>query len=497
MADGFDLAAMLQDVSKLDTGREQIEYIDIDHIDDDPNNFYQLSRVDELAANIELLGLQQPIRVRDNPEQPGRVIIVSGHRRRAALRLLVDEGKERFRDVPCIREKEAGSAALQELRLIYANADTRTMTSVEISKQVERVEALLYQLKEEGMEFPGRMRDHVAEACKVSQSKLARLKVIREKLIPEWKIFYEDGTLNESTAYTLARISPTHQLCIFEGVQDKEQGIVHLYQNHVENYESKLSTVDQLICKRGARKDFPCSNLENKRRQALRESAWSSNTACGKCCDKCDQLAKCKYACPMLADKVKKLREDAKAQRRQEKLAQEERDRPIITEIMKYWNRFGEARNAAGKSVKECYKALGIYWTHLDDEKVTNLECLEAKFNAYTPLPYGYGYALSEAQKLVAIADLLHCSLDYLFCRTDDPRGGGQTAAPAWRSGEDAPEPGQEAVAKFLVNGMERTLRMIAEWDGVQWRFPGHGAVIDAECIAWLPLPKEEVSSNE
>ena len=145
MADvkGFDLAAMLQDVSKLDTGREQIEYIDIDRIDDDPNNFYQLSRVDELAANIELLGLQQPIRVRENPEQLGRVIIVSGHRRKAAIRMQGDEGKTQFRDVPCIREREAGSAALQELRLIYAHADTRTMTSAEISRQVERVEALL------------------------------------------------------------------------------------------------------------------------------------------------------------------------------------------------------------------------------------------------------------------------------------------------------------------------------------------------------------------
>ena len=52
-------------VSNLDTeNREQIEYIDIDLIDDDPRNFYVLSDLEELAANIELCGLQQPIRVR-------------------------------------------------------------------------------------------------------------------------------------------------------------------------------------------------------------------------------------------------------------------------------------------------------------------------------------------------------------------------------------------------------------------------------------------------
>lgn len=36
--------------------REQIEYIDIALLDDDPRNFYELSGLDELAANIELLG---------------------------------------------------------------------------------------------------------------------------------------------------------------------------------------------------------------------------------------------------------------------------------------------------------------------------------------------------------------------------------------------------------------------------------------------------------
>ena len=52
---GFNLAEALAGVSNLDTGvngREQIEYIDIDRIDDDPNNFYELSGLNELAANM-------------------------------------------------------------------------------------------------------------------------------------------------------------------------------------------------------------------------------------------------------------------------------------------------------------------------------------------------------------------------------------------------------------------------------------------------------------
>lgn len=207
---GFSLADMLKDVSNLDTGanaaagREQIVYLPIGYIHNDPNNFYQLTGIDELAANIELLGLQQPIRVRKG-QGVHEYIIVSGHRRMAALRQLVTDGNYDYTDVPCIVEADAASAALQELRLIYANSDTRVLTSAELNKQAERVEMLLYELKEQGVAFPGRMRDHVAEACKLSKTKLARLKVIRDKLDPCFKADYGKGNLSESAAYALAQ----------------------------------------------------------------------------------------------------------------------------------------------------------------------------------------------------------------------------------------------------------------------------------------------------
>ena len=165
--------------------REQIEYIDIGLIEGDPGNFYNLTQLEELASNIAVVGLQQPLRVRTSEKDPERVVVVSGHRRHAALKLLIKEERKDLREVPCIREHITGSAALQELRLIYGNRDTRVLSSAELAKQAERVELLLYRLKEERFEFPGRMRDHVAQACKISAPKLARLKIIREKLVPE------------------------------------------------------------------------------------------------------------------------------------------------------------------------------------------------------------------------------------------------------------------------------------------------------------------------
>ena len=125
----FDLGAELRKAGgpTVDT-REQIDYIPIDRIDPDPENFYSLDGLNELAGNIELVGLQQPLRVRDG--ERGRVTIVSGHRRRAAIMLIRDGGSDMFRDgVPCIREKPDSSKEMQELRLIFANSQTRIMSA--------------------------------------------------------------------------------------------------------------------------------------------------------------------------------------------------------------------------------------------------------------------------------------------------------------------------------------------------------------------------------
>ena len=50
--------ALAQRVSESGTGRAQIEYIDIDLLDSDPNNFYRLNDIPELADSIATIGLQ-------------------------------------------------------------------------------------------------------------------------------------------------------------------------------------------------------------------------------------------------------------------------------------------------------------------------------------------------------------------------------------------------------------------------------------------------------
>ena len=243
----FNLGDYLKDsaVSKSDTAQEQIEYIDLDRIDPDPDNFYSLEGLDELAANIELVGLQQPLRVRPGPGD--HVTVVSGHRRRAACLLIRDGGSRMFEHgVPCIVERGDISREMQELRLIYANSATRVMTSAELSKQAERVEELLYKLKEQGVEFPGRMRDHVAAAVNASKTKLARLHAIRGNLDSDLLPYFDDGSLTEDAAYTLSRFPPNLQEAIareISGGKRKKMPVASVLKEVLDRLDSLLKPI--------------------------------------------------------------------------------------------------------------------------------------------------------------------------------------------------------------------------------------------------------------
>lgn len=414
----FNLADVLKNVSDSDTGREQIEYIPLNQIRPDPNNFYELTDVPALADNIALCGLQQPIRVRKQAD--GRYMIVSGHRRRAALDMLVNDGYETFWEAPCIVEQDPVSPALQQLRLIYANANTRKMTSAELSKQAAEVEKLLYQLKEEGYDFPGRMRDHVAEAVSISKTKLARLRVIRENLAEVWKSAYEANDLTESTAYEIARLDPDDQQLLFDVKKRTGASIRYLYSEDVATFSKRIEEIEALTCPQDG---TDCINIEGKKDKAARTERYSCMYSCGKCCAECSYLDSCKNSCPKLKDTVRKMKADAKEDARRKREREEEAERPYIERIQALWKRFGEARNIAGKTVHEYYSAASMYYSKADDERVASFELGQAKFSRETILPYSYSFRLSEADRLIAIADLLGCSLDYLFCRTDDPSG--------------------------------------------------------------------------
>lgn len=488
----FNLGDALKNVSRVDTGKEQISYLPISSLDSDPKNFYALRGIEELADNISVAGLQQPIRVRAG-EAPGRYIIVSGHRRLAAVKALAQETPGKWTDVPCIIETDDASSALQQLRLIYANANTRQLSSAEISDQASQVEMLLYELKEEGYEFPGRMRDHVAEAVGVSRSKLARLKVIRDNLIPEFEESWRAGKISEGTAYRLAQASRERQKLIFEA-QGRNSGgdLTWLSEGTVENCLDEMdkarATCGALDCFRGCK----CDQAAAREQRAAKLQSYSSLN-CRGCCRECSNLAECKGACEYAGDVKQKQIKAARAERAEAKAAEQARkaeaeakEKQTIDLAAEIFRRTEELRVGLGLSVKEL---VGIWISYGRDYYVRQYEETVAGKRPDPNSTLPGDIRPSTAQKLAATADKLGCSVDYLLGR-DVPVPG--ASGGGWHSGTPEGYAVGDYVAAWAYSESDGESLMIdeARWVGDKWVMFGAPITEDIRIWWWIEKPK-------
>lgn len=474
------LGEQLAGVSESDhSGPEQIEYIDIGLLDSDQRNFYQLTDIDELADNIQLCGLQQPIRVRAG--EGGRFTIVSGHRRRAAVAQLVDKGLEQFRKVPCIRETDDASPAMQELRLIFANSATRKLTSAEISEQSKRVEALFYQLKEEGYEFPeGRMRDAVAAACNTHGSQIARVRVIDARLVEELTAMWKRNELPEQSAYTLAKFPPNMQHRIFTAFPKIPTGsaletLLRLYKDRGCRWEPCMTCPDGKACKRGdafLRHDAECFGCD----------------VCGgqTCCLECHRAMSECYACDKACSKAKaKRKEKMDGKKAAEKAAEDKRMRKLEREVQASAARLARAADAAGIPDKTSVggtRYSGSYTVgHLRELAAGKFEGKYIYTNDLSP---------DNLSDIAKTAKALHCSADYIVGLTDDltpptlPEG--QLMIAGWMPGSTTPaEPGEFAVYVDLEGKLSP---QFFRWTGSRWEMRT-GTAPQVPVAWWMRLP--------
>lgn len=417
MAD-FDLGKFLADAGvKVDTGkREQIEYIDIDKIVPDPENFYELSDIDALAENISLFGLRQPLRVREQPG--GTYMIVSGHRRYTALKKIIGEdGREDLREVPCIVEAAGDNPALKQLALIYDNMDNRKLSSSDFARQVEQVEKLLYQLQQDGYDFPGRMRDHVSEICKASAGKIARVKYIKAHLIPELQSQWGRENLRDSVAYAMAKIPAGRQTLIYQAQTKGGKTEFRLSEGWVESIVRNMEDSDE-ICKNTKcpkRHGECCVHDAIRRDQAARLSQYSG-LYCPGCCANCAGLTTCRYSCRLCDGEKREKQRAAKDAAADAKEREAQRIRRISDQLVETYQRIGRLLESSGIGQTEFLAV-----AELQGASSYALKDLQRKISGncqeFDTLPGSL--TVYNANKLIAAADLLGCSIDYLLGRTD------------------------------------------------------------------------------
>ena len=473
-----DFAAALGGVSESNT--EQIEYIDLSLIDEDKGNFYSLTGIAELASSIEIAGLQQPIRVRNG--ENGRVTIVSGHRRRAALALLVEEGKEAFRRVPCIRELDEVSEDMRQLRLILANSGTRVLSSAEIGEQAAQVEMLLYRLKEAGHEFPGRMRDQVAAACRVSATKLAKLKVIREKLQQPFQEQYQRGELTEQAAYALARLPLDIQKDVALALGAKAKPIVGGCAEHLLEYaEDYYSKAANRVCPSGG---F-CGNLLGMLKGTA-GAPYSWHYCQGGCCLNCGQSESCKGRCAHAKKRTADRKAEQIVQQKKQKAEADKRSERYRAESIKNAKRLMPLIVAAGMKDADTLK-----FDHAP-VRVSDIRRFSNPVLCKDDYLYGVRFVPNSPENLRAVAKRLNCTTDYLLGLTDAPTPVGGVDLAAWRTDEGYPSM-RWIVGVFDLGNGQRIRQLIYVKGGALWFSDRLNAPhMDMKPVKWFLLPEDK-----
>lgn len=487
---GSFAASLNETVSKLDTSEEpQLRYVDIDLLDANEANFYavDVSKLDTLADSIAMDGLQQPLVV--TAGQDGRYTVISGHRRRAAIRKLVEEdSREDLRRVPCL-VRVYQSQALAELQLIMANSTARVLTSAEVMHQAQRMEELLYQLKEEGYSFPGRMRDQVAEACQVSATKLARLKVINARLCSEYMELFNQNKVSEQVAYALAKLPQDFQRRIFR--VNKAPPVARVVEALTEEYkkgarwEPCLTCPDGKACARGDA--FLRHDCENEYNMCKGE----------KCCLECSGAKTDCYPCGRMCSKAQAVRKEKRDDAKAKELSWEEKVQAKRREEIKaIASRLVKAADLADLSDTNKI-SMGRYtgsWSIRELREFAAGDFGSRKFA-------GWEFGQDDMERFIGVSQKLQCSVDYIMGLTDEIRSKTETApAPEWLPLKWVPgteRPPRVLDAACVLGLSEKTaIKDVATWDGEKW-IDGMGEPWDLPCLRWFPIPEDDDEEQE
>ena len=283
MARKVNVGAMVaHDVFKLDT--MQVREIALEQLEENPDNSYAQTGIDELAESIEVVGLQQPLVV--VPVEDGRFRILAGHRRRNALEKL-----ER-KTAPCVVLDADLDPSLRVLILHWTNTMARGgagLTAESTFLAAKEIKEALVDLKQRGvLELPGKLRAYVADVLKVSEAAIARADAINAHLSKAWKRDYKKVSINDSVAYELSQCDDNLQ----RELHDLYKGKSYLLDSKKVKAHKKAAAAGfaPLKCPKEQYGIEPCVGTD-KRAAAVKRGE------CPGCCHDCDKADGCEWVC--------------------------------------------------------------------------------------------------------------------------------------------------------------------------------------------------------
>lgn len=255
-----DKAALLENKKDFD-----LRHIQVDKIIPNPENFYELTNIEDLAESIKEFGVMQNLEVVEVEEDGEKMYrLITGHRRLEAVKLLISQGKE-IKTIPCTVERNLTKDE-EKLRLIKSNSDTRELTQEEKRRQVEMLN-VIYKVKAEkkGEKINKKeLKEIVANNTGISAKQVERYNTINENLIPQLQDYFDSEKISFSEAIKFARLDEQMQLAILDLFKRKDK-VTDEELNIIKKENKKLIEDNKVKDKKLEEKESFINILENEK----------------------------------------------------------------------------------------------------------------------------------------------------------------------------------------------------------------------------------------
>lgn len=242
---------MLNASSKTQVKKTEYPMIEIENIIPNPKNQYEINDIEELSFSIKNAGLQQNLVVREL--ENGKYSLLTGHRRLEALKMIVnakEPGWEQFTKVPCMVQRlddidlPLNDDEKELYAIITTNAEQRNKSAADLMLEVEALNKIYDKLKDNGIVYPGKRKENIAQKLGVSPAQVQRVDFISRNATENVKEQFKKGDIDFSTTTELAKLPTEVQNQIISSVE-LEKDINKEVKSKVREYkEETVAKVD-------------------------------------------------------------------------------------------------------------------------------------------------------------------------------------------------------------------------------------------------------------
>lgn len=306
----------------------------------DNDEIYTIGNMESLKDDILQHGLRQPLEIIPVEGQPDRYMLISGHRRWAACKILSACGETRFDALPCLIRESHGELD-DRIALITANATARDLTDGERLAQYEALKDALTRKKAAG-QLEGKVRDEVCRILGLSTGAAARLNVIASCENEIIKEHLKAGEIGLMEAYRSAQDYARFMGAEPEEPEQKEEpaetvpvnpdyaewksppeAVTMVEKAHEEQRKAQNDAPKPAVNKNvplpsvysGQKCDYSASHLCENEAGLKHFIKHGEIHGCAGCCSYCKRKDTCEYSCAY-ASKSKDTQEPPKEQAR-------------------------------------------------------------------------------------------------------------------------------------------------------------------------------------